>query len=591
LVTRRATSTATCEESSITDGKQTVQNAHPMPGASAAAHSSSPHCPSASSEVLVRHFRQILMWPLRVTPGQLEGTCTSRHWQALQEDRDHCPWHEVLDEFGDPESFQERHYKEFITFLPFVQRFLYGMGKAGPASSEYAETAIRVFRRDDVTQMRLVLDQSETPQVFQVAHVDLYFFYDTDIIVLVVEFFADDLPLSVVQNVMFKTGRAYPAYWESNGQGAQCPHLVEWILADGRSAIASDYEDRRKYLEFACAHRSPHIAAHWQYLLEPLTLYLSDSPARLRFRQIEYHRMPLVAYLSFDDPKQLTRGDFARLALVTQSGAPDRLPFSTADLVNFEQEYCYDRFWDPDDPALSSRYLCSGHALVFVGQARSSFFAGTETGMLGQFRHQYFLMALIAHFHKAALMVYSEWLVTAIGHLDMFSPESLSDFKREIRGLLASFLRFTERYWFHVISAQAQVRDLYRMLSRHLDTDRLYQDVSTSIKEMHQYLDSDSLRRQASTVVRLTVVTTLGLIATVSTGFLGMNIIDAASEPLSVKLAILLAVLIPSMLLVNYAVANAEALSDFLEALANKRLSWWQRTQVLIRAWRDPRIR
>jgi len=105
---------------------------------------------------------------------------------------------------------------------------------------------------------------------------------------------------------------------------------------------------------------------------------------------------------------------------------------------------------------------------------------------------------------------------------------------------------------------------------------------------MNQYLDSDSLRRQANTVVRLTVVTTLGLIATVSTGFLGMNIIDEANNPLWVKLLILIAVFIPSTLLVNYAVAHSKVLSDFLEALADKRLTWWDRTQLLLRIWRDP---
>ncbi|MEF8729915.1 MAG: hypothetical protein V5B34_17200 [Accumulibacter sp.] len=51
---------------------------------------------------------------------------------------------------------------------------------------------------------------------------------------------------------------------------------------------------------------------------------------------------------------------------------------------------------------------------------------------------------------------------------------------------------------------------------------------------------------------------------------------------------ILLVVFIPSTLQVNYAVAHSKVLSDFLEALADKRLSWWARTQVLLRIWRDP---
>jgi Mg2+ and Co2+ transporter CorA len=167
--------------------------------------------------------------------------------------------------------------------------------------------------------------------------------------------------------------------------------------------------------------------------------------------------------------------------------------------------------------------------------------------------------------------------------------DSVKAFKREIRRVMETFLRFTHRYWFHEVSNQAQVRDLFRMLAGHLDTDRIYQDVSAAVKDMNQYLDSDSLRRQANTVVRLTVVTTLGLIATVSTGFLGMNIFDFANEAAAFKLLTFIAVAIPSVLLVNYAVAKAKVLSDFLEALANENLTWWDRTKVLLRIWWKPR--
>jgi hypothetical protein len=137
---------------------------------------------------------------------------------------------------------------------------------------------MRVLRRCDIAS-----DASDArraarrPLLFEIAHVDLYFFYDTDIIILVVEFFADDLPLLLAEDVLFKVGRAYPGYWEPSGQGAHCPYRVEWLSATGETLAVSDYEDRQKYLEFTCQQRSPHVAAHWEYLLQPLSLYLSDS--------------------------------------------------------------------------------------------------------------------------------------------------------------------------------------------------------------------------------------------------------------------------------------------------------------------------
>ncbi|MBS1225828.1 MAG: hypothetical protein H6R24_2506 [Proteobacteria bacterium] len=535
---------------------------------------------------LVRHFRQILLWPLQVMHARVREPHISKYWELLDAMGEQSPWREVEDEFGDPDDFQERHYKEFITFLPYVQRFLYGEGTGREAQTGYGKSPIRVYRRRDIAKMRAVLDEQSPPVVFEVAHVDLYFFYDIDIIILAVEFYANDLPLPLAQEALFKLGRAYPAFWEAGGQGGQCPRRVEWLAATGETLAASDYENRRKYLNFVCQHRSPNVAAHWDYLLQPLVLYHSDREGMIRFRQIEYHRMPLLAYLSFDDPSALTRGDFARLALITRSGPSDTLPYSEQELIDFEQRYCYDKFWNPTNPALGSRYLCCGHAFVMIGKAGDRFFADADTGLLGQFRHQYFLVNLIAHFHKATLMLFSEWLVTAISQLDIRDVDSVKTFKREIRRIFETFLRFTHRYWFHEVSNQAQAKDLFRMLTGHLETDRIYRDVSEAVKEMNQYLDSDGLRRQANTVVRLTVVTTLGLIATVSTGFLGMNIFDETGQPGWVKALILAVVLIPSILLVFYGVAKSKVLSDFLEALADERLTLRDKLGVLFKVWR-----
>ncbi len=537
---------------------------------------------------IVRHFRQILLWPLQVMHARVREPHISKYWELLEAMGDECPWREVDDEFDDPDDFQERHYKEFITFLPYVQRFLYGEGSGREERSGYGKSPIRVFRRRDIARMRLVLDEQTPPLLFQVAHVDLHFFYDLDIIILAVEFFANDIPLLLAEDVLFKVGRAYPAFWETDGQGGQCPYRVEWLSATGETLAMSDYENRRKYLQFVCRHRSPNVAAHWEYLLRPLALYHSDREGVIRYRQIEYHRMPLLAYLSFNDPQALTRGDFARLALVAKAGPSDTLPYSETELAHFEWQYCYDKFWDPSNPALSSRYLCCGHAFVVVGKASERFFADPETGLLGQFRHQYFLVNLIAHFHKATLMLFSEWLVMAISQLDIRDMESVKSFKREIRRIMETFLRFTHRYWFHEVSNQAQARDLFRLLTGHLDTDRIYQDVSAAVKEMNQYLDSDGLRRQANTVVRLTVVTTLGLIATVATGFLGMNIFDETDDPTWLKLLILAGVLVPSVLLVIYAVTKSKALSDFLEALSDERLGWRDKLGVLFGVLRGP---
>ena len=87
---------------------------------------------------------------------------------------------------------------------------------------------------------------------------------------------------------------------------------------------------------------------------------------------------------------------------------------------------------------------------------------------------------------------------------------------------------------------------------------------------MSSYLANDSLRRQANTVVRLTVVTTLGLVATVVTGVLGMNIFAEADDPWYLKLLWVVLVLVPTTLLILLTVYASKALAARLETLSER---------------------
>ncbi len=85
-----------------------------------------------AQEKRVKHLRQTLLWPVYLLPLD-ENAPLQDHWDQLATPRPGNPWSEVDDEFGDPSEFQARHYNEFVTFLPPVQRFLYGqgLGRAG----------------------------------------------------------------------------------------------------------------------------------------------------------------------------------------------------------------------------------------------------------------------------------------------------------------------------------------------------------------------------------------------------------------------------------------------------------------------------
>ncbi|MBL8539651.1 MAG: hypothetical protein JNK68_04690 [Betaproteobacteria bacterium] len=542
-----------------------------------------------ATEKRVRHFRHILLWPLQLMPIR-EGAQIQKHWEVLEQEREGNPWHEVLDEFtGDPAEFKERHYNEFVTFLPHVQRFLYGESRRAGQEMQGGGSAMRVFRREDVAAARLTLALGTAPLTLSVAHVDLYFFFDIDVVLLGVEVFADDLPLVIAEDVLYRFGRAYPAGWEENGQGAHCVHKTEWLSAAGEVLAVSDYERRDKYLSFVCRHRAPCLAAHWAFLLQPLVLDHADERGLIRYRQIEYYRMPVMGYLAMEKPKALSRSDFIRLGLVTAAGADETLPYSDRHVADFEEKFCYDRYWSDRVEERNTRLLCCGHALVVVGDANARVFVDRETGVFSQFRHQYFLLFLIAHFHKAALLMFSDRLVDALNRLEVHNADSVKHFKRAIRQQFEIFLRFTHRYWFHQLSDQAQSRTLFSMCARHLGTDPLFEEVQQEIQEMNSYLDSDSLRRQANTVVRLTVVTTFGLIGTLCTGFLGMNVIDAADIPLWQRALLFMVYFVPSVALILFFIVKSKPLSDFLEALSDERLPQVAKLSSLAEVWRRRR--
>ena len=548
--------------------------------------------PSPEQEVCVNQFRQVLLWPLRLMPVKGSEGQHAKPWKLLADMAnmgEATHWREVVDEYGGEHGrFHERHYNEFVTFLPFVQRFLYGEGSNKGAKAE--SSPMRVFRRTDVKAVRVVPSLGQNPITLDIVHIDLYFFLDLDLVLLNVEVSANNLSLTQTQELMYRFGQGYPASWDADGQAQNCLSSAEWLGLDGQILAQSDANQAEVFMTHVSNYRAPRISAHWAWLLRPFVNDLSDEVGVLRYRQIEYYRMPLMGYLAVDNPQALRRQDFIQLGLVTHasiSEKTDNLPYAESYLNDFEARYCYDRFWTDSGAAPHTRYLCSGHSLVVIGDAKSPFFTSHERGVLAQFRHQHFLLFLIAHFQKATLLMYSDRLAEALKNLDIADAASVRRFKRTIRLSFASFLRFTNRYWFHDISEQAHVRALFHMCSKHLGLDPLYTEVKERIAEMNQYLDADSLRRQANTVVRLTVVTIFGLIGTVTTGFLGMNLLAEADAPMGRKLSIFTVVFALTSLLTVYTMVKSKRLSDFLDVLSDERSSAWQKVKSLALVWRN----
>ena len=552
------------------------------------------------------------MWPIQLVEGESTILPTNLGERLPRLDP---RWSEVSDEFTeDSGQFQERHYAEFVAFMPDVQRFLYGEGgqvraklgaakrhargirddseDAGPREG-YGGSPIHVYRRRDIAAARVTLRPGDAPIDFAVARVELYFFFDVDIAIFAVELVARDLTLDQAQDALFRLGRAYPTNWTEGGEGANCCARFALLDDEGRELAVSDYADKDAFLRFVCEHRTPRIAAHWQYLLAPLVPeQIADGAGReaklIPFRPLEHQRIPLFAALAVESPEALTREDWMRLALAAPAGVTGVAPFSPAFLSDFEAQYCYDRYWDAGygHDQITTRMLCSGHAFVMVGCASDPRFIDASNGIVGQFRHQYFLLGMIAHFHRAGLLVFRDRLVTAISGLTDYSPDTVMAFKRVVRLSHENLLRFTNRFWFHELSNQAAARDLFAMWVRQLGTERLFAEVRQEVLDMIDYLDSDALRRQANTVVRLTVVTFFGLIVSLTMGFLGAELISLHDMPWWKKALHVALVVLPMAGLILYAAKKSQRLAEFIDAISNERLSLADKWRAFCGVWR-----
>ena len=536
---------------------------------------------------IVRDFRQTLLWPVQLMSDQPLSSGVHCPWQALSAEPD-SPWVEIQDEFlqASP-TLSETRYQEFVTFLPFAQRFLYGEGKHGRESGGYGESPIHIFTRSDIQQVRITLQDSPTPVVLRVSHVELYFFFDIDVAMLAFEVTGHDLPLKTAMELMYRLGRTYPNYWDDTGEGGHCAQRIEWLDQAGQVIASSDYENKERYLSFVKENHVPCVSLHWLALMHPLVPHYSEQQGALRYREIEYQRMPLMAYLSFDDVSQLSRGDLIRLGLVCQPWHSETLPFTEQFLQAFEQNNCYDRYWDDArrDPWSTTRIMCTGQNFVVVGSHQHRVFTNEKTGIKRHYQNQYFLLFLIAHFQKAALLMLSDRMVQAISRLDIQSEDSVKTFRHRIRNTTAVFLRFTHRYWFENVSDQAVAKDLFSLMLRQLDSVSLFEKTRRRIMDMAEYLEGEEIKRQADTVVRLTVVTILGLIGTMTSGLLGMNLIDLTQSSVTAKLAYFAIVFIPVSVLTFYTVIKSRRLSLFLDALSNESTGLGYKLSKLRSVW------
>lgn len=160
------------------------------------------------TRITVNHFRQIAIWPVQLMPVR-PGPQVQRHWEQLDTAGASGAWRPVNEAgAGSSGTSSKRHYKEFVTFPPYVRRFLYGSAAGQEAATARTDCSIHRYARDDVRRVRVISSQGSPAIELEVGRIELLFFLDADIALLVFEMHASNLPLELAQDVLFRFARA-----------------------------------------------------------------------------------------------------------------------------------------------------------------------------------------------------------------------------------------------------------------------------------------------------------------------------------------------------------------------------------------------
>jgi len=326
--------------------------------------------------------------------------------------------------------------------------------------------------------------------------------------------------------------RVYPPFFASWGPG-RCVDELTWLNSKGEprfTKLAPSFpKEPDSYLRFVQNHGEVPCFAPWAELLKPLVMRQVHEPENWSVRQILDERMSLMYYLAVEDPRKITDGDWVRLALADDPGKPACYPYSP-DPIRYEfKDMVYDMWWSSDGaiPAQYeqyTRYLCSGFAFGLVTQYNTmtgemqtevpGFSCHHRSGLLSHFRHHYFKMGLIAHFHHASLVAFENELARAVNGRQRSGENGEQVFVEDMRRIEREFFEFRSRYWFTEISNQFQAKRLFELWSRQLGNDRMFEEVSAEVLTAGDLVarwqgekQSSAQNRLAFGVVFLTVVT------------------------------------------------------------------------------------
>ena len=465
-------------------------------------------------------------------------------------------WKELDGRYPDPDGdHSATEYAECVYFHPFIRSFLYESKQDRRQTDAQKGKSVRILKRQDVGEASLTAEffpDGWRSLRLEIRNVHLYLF-DTGVGVLSIELeLAKNATLTLDELLRLENRlrRLYAPFYESEGSGKGQPgHCLKQLiltrpksssphtqavtaefgshLSDPNSDERKTFQEHIRYIQEDC---EPYTVAVWRELLWPLLPHrvkneneqAKESTCPLRYEQILDERMPILSFIAVEKPREISDGDWMRLTFVDESGDSARWPYSPTFFdPDGLRPYVYDRFWSPtaDAPAADwqqTRWLCCSYAMTAVGSSTSDFFMNRDDGARAHVRYHYFKLALIAHFHRASLLRFKQQLAEAVEDLqqspDSGSERAMDQFAERLRRIQLDLLAFRNMYWFTEVSNQLQGQELFDMLSKHLRSRELFQQVFDEADKAAAIVSANRERKQNERTARLSVLAALFLL-------------------------------------------------------------------------------
>lgn len=330
--------------------------------------------------------------------------------------------------------------------------------------------------------------------------------------------------------------RIYSPFWnvekEEPVATGFCPSGARIFNSSRKLLVNCNYRTEGKAQKgFVDENREPSLVNFWSWLISPIQPkkfqqdqmpWFQWGDNFLEFTQIHDERTPFMSRIAVADPRKIKQADWMRLVSVDRPGPSNQYPVSPGFPDESFLSYCYDRFWSSSDkePSCrfehSTRWLCSGYAFVGVGtteippdeEGNEDYRPFINSYGRDHFRHHYFKLGLIAHFHRASLLAFERKLAEAVDALrdGMDNQFKRREFQLTVQEIEVELSRFRSQFWFTEVSNQIQAQELFDLWSEHLGTRKLFDEVFNEARDASQIVNQWNEQSQAESGQRLGLV-------------------------------------------------------------------------------------